>query len=170
MARHERQAAGHDSEAFTWSRLYVAEVRDGQSVSLCEFDVDDEAAAFAYAEDRMCATPSRLALRNRASTVGQAFIVALRRGDIDAAAAFYSDEVVYDDRRRLGGNPINGWFASGFAVHDAIERFAQHYNRFELSTIAVRGDRLQLAHHRWSDDAGNQSTGLILSEIASDGK
>ena len=170
VARHERQAAGHDGEAFTWSRLYVAEVRDGQCVSLCEFDVDDEAAAFAYAEDRMCATPSRLAISNRASTVGQAFIVALRRGDIDAAAAFYSDEVVYDDRRRLGGNPINGWFASDFAVHDAIERFAQHYNRFELSTIAVRGDRLQLAHHRWSDDAGNQSTGLILSEIASDGK
>ena len=161
-----REAIGRDGEKYEWARIYVARIQNGLFTSLCEFDVDDEDAAFAYAEERMRATPSRLAVTNRASAVAQPFIAALQSGDIDAAAAFYSDQVVYDDRRHLGGHPING----ASAVHDAIERFAQHYNRFELSTIAVRGDLLQLAHHRWSDDAGNQSTGFILSEIAPDGK
>ena len=99
----------------------MAEVRGGQYASLCEFDVDDEDAAFAYAEERMRATPSRLAVTNRASASGNPSSRQLHSGDIDAAAAVYSDNFVYDDRRRLGGDPIIGTSA----VHAAIERFAR---------------------------------------------
>lgn len=166
VLRHDREAVGRDGEKFYWSRLYAGETHGGRFTSLCEFDVDDEVAAFAYAEERMRATPIRLAVSNRACAVARDFVAALHSGDIDAAAAVYSDQVVYDDRRRLGGDPING----GSAVRDAIERFTQNYNRFELSTTAVRGDLLQLAHHRWSDDAGNQAAGYIVAEIAPDGK
>ena len=165
VARHEREAVGSNGETLTWSRLYAGEIRGGMFASLCEFDVDDEDAAFAYAEERMRATSGRLAVSNRASEVGCRFVAALYAGDIDGATAFYSDRVVYDDRRRLSGDPISG----STAVRAAIERFGKHYNRFELDTLAVRGERLQLARHRWSDDSGNQSAGIILAEIDDDG-
>ena len=166
VVRQEREATGPDGETFAWTQLYAGRFPGDVVIWVCEFEVDDEDAAFAYAEERMRVAPSRLAVSNQASEVGQHFVAALQAGDIDTAAAFYSDHIVYDDRRRLTGDPING----AAAVHDAIERFAQHYNRFELSAIAVRGDTFQLAHHRWSDDAGNQSTGFLLAEIAPDGK
>ena len=37
-------------------RIVVTEIRDGRIVSMCEFELDDEEAAFAYAEERMRAT------------------------------------------------------------------------------------------------------------------
>ena len=48
--------------ASSWARF-----GDGRLTSLCQFDVEDEDGAFAYAEERMRATPSRLAMTNRAS-------------------------------------------------------------------------------------------------------
>ena len=50
----------------------VTELRDGRFASICEFEVEDEEAAFAYAEERMRATPPRLAVTNRASETSQA--------------------------------------------------------------------------------------------------
>ena len=67
VARHEREAVGLDGEQFEWARLLVIEYRDGRFASLCDFDLEDEDAAFAYAEERMRATSSRLAVSNRAS-------------------------------------------------------------------------------------------------------
>jgi hypothetical protein len=36
-----------------WTRIYVSEVRDGRVASGCQFDLEEEAAAFAYAEERI---------------------------------------------------------------------------------------------------------------------
>jgi hypothetical protein len=50
VARFVREAVGSDGEEYTWAWLNVAEFRDGRLASLCEFEVDDEQQAFAYAE------------------------------------------------------------------------------------------------------------------------
>ena len=52
VVRHEREAVGLDGEQYAWTRLFVFEARDGRCTGLCEFEVDDAAAAFAYAEER----------------------------------------------------------------------------------------------------------------------
>ena len=38
---------------------YVFETRDGRCTGLCEFELDDEAAAFAYAEERVSLAEQR---------------------------------------------------------------------------------------------------------------
>lgn len=53
VTRHEREANGHDGERFGWTRLVVSEFRDGRATHMCEFDLGDEDAAFAYAEERV---------------------------------------------------------------------------------------------------------------------
>jgi ketosteroid isomerase-like protein len=53
VARFKREAVGEDGEQYAWTRLMVGEVRDGRLASMCEFELDDEQAAFAYAEERM---------------------------------------------------------------------------------------------------------------------
>jgi hypothetical protein len=41
---------GNDGERFTWSRFHVGTSHDGLlAASACEFDLDDEDAAFTYA-------------------------------------------------------------------------------------------------------------------------
>ena len=60
VAHLEREAVGRDGERYEWTRIVVGEVRDSRLASVCDFDLDDEAAAFAYAEERMRATSSRL--------------------------------------------------------------------------------------------------------------
>ena len=49
----EREAVGPDDEQYTWTRLLAGECRDGRLAWVCEFDPDDEDAAFAYAEERI---------------------------------------------------------------------------------------------------------------------
>jgi ketosteroid isomerase-like protein len=56
VVRHERQAVGLDGEQYAWTRLFVFEARDGRCTAMCEFELGDEAAAFAYAEERIRAT------------------------------------------------------------------------------------------------------------------
>ena len=51
--RFEREAVGPDDEQYTWTRLLAGECRDGRLAWVCEFDPDDEDAAFAYAEERI---------------------------------------------------------------------------------------------------------------------
>lgn len=166
VARHEREAVGDNGETYGWSRLYAGEIRGGLFTSLCEFDADDENAAFAYAEEQMRTVTSRLTLNNRASEVGFDVIRAAQTRDIDAAVAAYSDRVVYEDRRRLGGDPIIG----SAGVRAAISRLCDQYNGFQMQTLAVRGDRLHLAKHIWSDNAGNESHGLTLVEVDEEGR
>ena len=106
VSRNERTAVGRDGEQYAWTRLYVFEVRDGRGVASCEFEVDDEEAAFAYAEERVQATASRLAVSNRASRTWDAVLRAMQAHDADGTAACYSEPLVFDDRRRLAGNPL----------------------------------------------------------------
>jgi hypothetical protein len=49
----ERKAVGLDGEQYAWTRLSAVEFRNGQMASEREFDLDDERAAFAYAEQRI---------------------------------------------------------------------------------------------------------------------
>jgi hypothetical protein len=56
VVRHERQAVGLDGEQYAWTRLFVFEARDGRCTAMCEFELGDEVAAFAYAEERIRAT------------------------------------------------------------------------------------------------------------------
>ncbi len=166
VARQEREATGPDGEKFAWTHLYAGEFGREEVRWVCEFEVGDEDAAFAYAEERMRAVASgRLAVANQATDTGSGLIAALHAGDVDAAADFYSDQVSYDDRRRLSGDPVVGTSA----VRHALERIAAQYSMFEAHTLAVRGECLQLARCRWSDGAGNQSTGLVLTQIGEDG-
>ena len=79
----------------------MIEVRDGRLASMCDFDVEDEEAVFAYAEERVRAASSRLAVSNRASDVAHPIVEALRARNIDAVVGVYSDQLVYDD---IGGS------------------------------------------------------------------
>jgi len=52
-----RRASGapssrHDGERYEWSRIYVGEFEHGVLTATCEFDVEFEDQAFAYAEER----------------------------------------------------------------------------------------------------------------------
>ncbi len=84
VARGERDAIGENGEHYTWSFLIVMGLRDGRIASMCEFDPDDEEAAFAYAEERVRATTSRLAVTNQASETVEAGWRAMQSHDVDA--------------------------------------------------------------------------------------
>ena len=159
------RAVGPDGEDYEWSRIYVNELRDGRLASVCQFD-DDEEAAFAYADTLVAPVPSRLAVSNRASEVAHDIVQALRAHNINAAVGAYSDQLMYDDRRRLSGHPIEG--RAGLRV--ATERILEQYSEFEARTLAVRGERLQLSWTRWSDDAGNETDYLHAFELGDDGR
>ena len=47
VSRFERKAVGADGEQYAWTKIVVTEVRDGLVASICEFDLEDEEAAFA---------------------------------------------------------------------------------------------------------------------------
>jgi hypothetical protein len=56
VTRLQREPAGRDGGQYGWTRLLLAEIRDGRLASMCEFELDTEEQAFAYAEERMRAT------------------------------------------------------------------------------------------------------------------
>ncbi len=163
VARLEREAIGRDSEKYAWTRIHVAEIRHGRLVSIRRFDLDDEEAAFAYAEERMRATAGRLAISNRATTMGSGLNGALRANDLDRVMGYFSHRFMYDDRRRLGGNPIG-------ELRTAMAGILAQYSNFEFRTLAVRGERLHLFSSRWSDDAGNETAHLHVQEIDDDAR
>jgi class 3 adenylate cyclase/ketosteroid isomerase-like protein len=166
VSRLERQATGRESELYAWTRILVIEARDGRIASMCEFEVDDEVAAFAYAEERMRASSSRLAVANRASVKVDTALRALRAGDPDGMVAGFSDSFVYDDQRRLKGNPVHS--VAEYRASAAL--FLEQYNRVEWRTLAVRGERLALIWSRVSNDDGFESTHLHLHEVDDDGR
>ena len=51
IGRHEREAVGRDGEQYAWSYLVVFEISDGRCTSCAQFELDDEAAAFAYVDE-----------------------------------------------------------------------------------------------------------------------
>ena len=166
VARMDRAAVGLDDETYEWIRLYVIEIRDGLGTSICEFDVEDEDAAFAHAEERMRASSSRLAVNNRASQIVDAVSLLNQANELDGAIAAHSDRFVYDDRRKLSGHPVEG--LAEFRV--ACERFREHYPYLAWRTLAVRGERLALNWGRAWDDAGNEAAYFAINEVGDDGR
>ena len=57
VARQQREAVGRTASDTRGRWLYASEFRDGRLVSMCEFELDDEEAAFAYAEERSKESP-----------------------------------------------------------------------------------------------------------------
>lgn len=166
VGRNERAAIGHDGEKYTWTKLYVFTLRDTRFTSMCEFAVDDEDAAFAYAHEHLRAASSRLAVHNRACEVGTRVLEASESGDVDTVVANFSESFVYDDHRRLSGDPVK----DHVGLRAAVQRMFAQYSRFDARVLAVRGERLQLAHTRWSDDAGNETSYLLVIELDADGR
>ena len=162
VARVERAATGGDGERYEWTRILVVGHLDGRIGSICQFELDDEEAAFAYAEEQIRAGDGRLNLNNRASRAADAVGRALQNRDADGAAMPYSDSVVYDDRRRLHGSPPG-------ELRYATARILEQYSHFEWHVVAVRGERLQLTWTRWSNDSGFETTYLIVFELDDDG-
>ncbi len=166
VARHEREAVGLDGEQFQWARLLVIEYRDRRFASLCNFDLEDADAAFAYAEERMRATSSRLAVSNRASEGANNLSTAMRARDVAGVVGAYSDQFVYDDRRRRHGDPIE----DRAELRAAVERIFEQFTGFEGQTLAVRGERLALLSSRWLDDVGDETTNFDVFELGEDGR
>ena len=133
---------------------------------MCEFELEDEEAAFAYAEERMRATTSRLAVTNRVLRVPARVHPCAAAHDVDGALDCFSEEFVYDDHRRLSGDPVVGLDA----MRAAIERIFEQYTQFDFRVLAVRGQRLHLLWSRWSDDDGNETTTLYVNETDDDGR
>lgn len=75
----------------------------------------------------------------------------------------YVDDFAYDDRRRFSGNPIRDLRATA-------EQILSQYSRFDAQVLAVRGEHLQLARCRWSNDSGFETTHLIVNETGDDGR
>ena len=108
VSRLEREAIGQEGERYSWTTIYVSEVRNGRVAAVRQFDLEDEEAAFAYAEERVRATTSRLAVTNRSCELVLALNTAMQAHDIDDIMRCMSERLVYDDRRRLTGDPISG--------------------------------------------------------------
>ncbi|MEB3983033.1 AAA family ATPase [Mycobacterium sp. 663a-19] len=166
VSRLDREAVGPEGEQYTWTGIVAVEIRGGRMTLICQFELDDEEAAFAYAEERTRATPGRLAVSNRATRAMDGVFDAMRARNPGAAVEFYADRFSNDDRRRLSGDPID----DRAALLAAVERVLAQYTRFEARTLAVRGERLQLSWSRWSDDAGNEATHLHVIEVDGDGR
>jgi class 3 adenylate cyclase len=164
VSRHEREAVGRDGEKYSWARIYVAQIKDGLFTSLCEFDVDEEDAAFAYAEEQMRKASSKLMVTNRAAELGKRVLATMRAHDVDGTSEHWADRFVYDDRRRISGELIS----DQIGLRSAFRRVFQQYNGFESHILAVRGERLSLSWNCWSDAVGNQTSTFILAEIGHD--
>ena len=161
----EVRGAGADGEEYRWSRICVGYHRDGLALSVREFDVEDEDAAFAYADSLVARRKSRLVVYNTAKRFADKVFDAMRAGDASAATEFRSKDLVYNDRRRFAGALIADKGHLGAATAIALAQ----YNHFENRTLAVRGERLWLGWSRWSDDTGNEATHLHVAELGEDG-
>jgi hypothetical protein len=151
-------AAGRDAEA-----LYAAK----EAVTSITTSVEPIVAeAFSSTSATTAPTGPRLAFTNRASESVDAALLALQAHDVDGALAVHSDQFVYDDRRRLSGDPIEG--IAG--LRKASKRLLEQYPHVEWRTLAVRGERLVLVWSRSSDDAGNETSYLALFEVGDDGR
>ena len=82
----------------------------------------------------------------------------MRAHDVDGALDCCSDQLVYDDRRRVSGDPVR----SRAELRAAYERLFAQYTQFEARTLAVRGENLHLTWSRSYNDAGFETTCLSV--------
>lgn len=161
VALADIRGIGADGETYEWPRIYVAEYRDGLAASVREFEIDQESDAFAYAETIASGATGLLTLSTTATRTFEAVITALSAGDAAAFADCCAEDVMQDDRRRLGGIPVVG----RDQMRAGAQCFLTQYSSYETEILAVRGDRLVLAFSRWADAAGNRTEQLHLVEV-----
>ncbi|TPG36971.1 hypothetical protein [Mycolicibacterium hodleri] len=167
VIRMEREAVGADGEQYTWTRVNVDEVRDGRLASLCEFDLEDEKEAFAFAEELVAAQPSRLAVSNLATQRERRVCDLVGRPEFDAAAlAFMHEEFRIVDRRAMSGAPFIGREA-GLAN---LRRLLVDYPDLDIVPLAVRGERLALVEYRGCTPGGYEATYLNVNEVDDNGQ
>ena len=59
VGRFEREAVGIDGERYAWSLIDAAEIVNGRLAAACQFELEDEQAAFDHAADLVRASASR---------------------------------------------------------------------------------------------------------------
>ena len=158
---------GQDGEIYAWTRIHRSRDPRWTSRVSCRFDIDDEEAAFAYAEERLRATASRLAVANRATQTATKYcrtpcglstsMARLNAAPINLCMTIVGESAV----TRSAAEPTCG---------RPSERIFAQYTQFESRTLAVRGENLHLTWSRSYDDAGNETTCLHVSEIGDDGR
>ena len=156
VVRMEREAAGLDGERYTWTRLNVVEVRGGLVASMCEFDLDDEEAAFAYAEERQHATASRLAVANLATESERRWFQMVGRDEFEALLPLMHEQFRVDDRRAMPAAPCIGREAG----IEGFRRLLADYPKVEVVPLAVRGEHLALVEWRCRTPSGFEATYL----------
>ena len=163
----DARAVGLDGEDYEWTRLYVGECRDGLLASVRQFELDDEEAAFAYADTLVAPPPSRLAISNRASELVRRLVagdaVPRRRRRPSTATRI---EFVYDDRRRLSGDPIDDRAGMRAAFERVLEQFTVSRRTRWLSGVSARHS----AGVAGRTTPGTRPTGLFVLEIDEDGR
>ena len=121
---------GTDGEEYNWSRVYASEYRDGLAVSVREFAVEEEDAAFAYAESLVSPKTAALVVDNAASRAIDRAIAGMRAGDADAVNSLFSPQILYEDRRPFAG-----------ALTTGIEYDARPFSRCSHSSTTSRAIR-----------------------------
>lgn len=163
----EREAVGLDGEQYAWTWLMVCEVRDGQFTSMCDFEPEDEAAAFAYAEQLVAARSSRLAVANVATDGERRVHERLGQPDFDPAfLSFTHEQVRLVDRRAMPGTP---WFGRKAALVN-FRRFLIDYPDLDIVPLAVRGERVALVEYRGRTPGGYEATYLNVNEVDAAGQ
>ena len=119
------------------------------------FNVADEDAAFAYAEERAKAKTTRLPLTNRASDVALRVTAALSHGDPDAFVAAYHPGLG-PRRSTATGAPIG----SRADMRVSVVRMLQQFNHWSGERWRFAAQRLAMGQSRSSDSDGNVSTYL----------
>ena len=161
---NEIHGTGTDGDQYLWEWIHVGEYRDGLAVSMREFDVADEDAAFAYAESLVAPKQRRLAVSNAASRAVDRAVRGLQANDADAIQGLLSPRIVYEDRRPFAGALVTGVEY----VSETIPPCWRSSTTSRAHALAVRGDRVCLAWSRWSDNAGNASSNLHVIELGDD--
>ena len=134
---------GLEGRGYAWTDIYAFEFQGDAVAWICRYNVGDETQAFADAEARTLLSPRRLAVANRAGRGSCRWDRRVAAGEIDTAAGFFSESVVFEDRRRMSGEPP----ASGSGVRAALTKLRNDYSHFDGRFLAVRGERLVLARY-----------------------
>ena len=92
---------------------------------------------------------------------------ALHAHDVDGAVACYADAFVYDDRRRLSGDPIDGPSTRCGRRSNASSSSTRTFDLRAWPSVASAS---HLIWSRCSDDDGNETAILHVREIDDDGR
>jgi len=151
-AGHATSQEGFEAE---WRGINVLTV-EGDLINRGEiFDEADIDAALAKFEELNRPTPR---LGNVASRIVERYQASFAARDWAAMTELLADDIVADDRRRV----VNAGIRRGRDVHIADTQAAAEIGDISSSIIAIRGERLALAHVR------TFNRGLLPGEVAAE--